>query len=134
METTDHTPAADTATLEQLNAIRRSHAQRMLDMAEALLQSFEAVELPKDAAGVERACKALLTLGKVMDFVHTNARTLAQQALAEKDRDELMGRPPRDPAETAKGVDLYRMAQNLRLEALALNRSAKTATPAPTRR
>ena len=107
-------------TPEQLEALKLHQAQRLLDMAEALLQNFEAMDLPKDAVGIDRAGKALLTLHKVMDTLHSHVGTLAQKASVEAARTDAP-----EPEKAAQALKVYQMAQGQRLQNLAQKRGAK---------
>jgi len=107
-------------TPEQIDALKLHHAQRLLDMAEALLQNFEAMPLPKDAQGIDRAVKALLTLHKTLDTLHSHARSLAHRAAVEAARPDAP-----EPEKAAQALKIYQVAQDLRLQTLALKRSPK---------
>jgi hypothetical protein len=116
-------------TPEQLAALKTHHAQRLLDMAEALLQSFEDMPLPKDAAGMDRAGKALLTLHKVMDTLHGHASAIAYKASVDDARPDAP-----EPQKAVQALKVYQMAQDIRLQTLALKRGPKPdeqATNAP---
>jgi hypothetical protein len=113
MENTHITP-------EQIDVVRLNHAQRLLDVAEALLQNFEAMPLPKDAAGTDRAVKALLTLHKTLDALHSHARSLTHKAAVEAARPDAP-----EPAQAVQALRMYQVAQDVRLQTLALKRSPK---------
>jgi hypothetical protein len=110
----------NTFTPEQLDALKLQHAQRLLDMAEALLQNFEAIPLPKDAAGIDRAGKALLTLHKTLDTLHNHARSLAHKASVEAARPDAP-----EPEQATQALKMYQVAQGVRLQTLALKRAPK---------
>ena len=118
MENT-HATHTDLGAVDQLNAVRRNQAQRLLDMAEALLQNLEAVDLPKDAVGIDRTAKALLSVAKTMNALHDAAAGLAKQSAV---KDSMTTDPEVEAEARATALQIYRAAQEPRLQSQALRR------------
>lgn len=72
METTHR----DIATPAQTDALRRDQGQRLRNMAEAMLQALEAIDMPKDHAGIDRMGKALITVNRVMKTIYEPDTTM----------------------------------------------------------
>ena len=76
MENTFKTP--DIATTAQRDALRRNQDQRLHDLAESLLQACEAIDMPKDHAGVTRAATAIVSLNTMMKTLYEQVTSMAK--------------------------------------------------------
>jgi hypothetical protein len=111
----------DLAAPDQLAAVRRNQAQRLLDLAESLLQGFEAIDLPKDAVGLDRAAKALLAMSKTMSALHETAAALAKPRVSLNEPDD----PNLVASDRAFALHVYRAEQGQRLRTLAERRAQR---------
>jgi hypothetical protein len=110
------------ATPEQRRLHRAEQKQRLRDQVEVLLRALEAIEPPKDFAGVERMAKAAVAVNKALDTICAEDKSEDSQEEDEMDDTFEDGekRPPRD------ALDAWYVLLERKLDRLAAGYGQKT--------